>query len=137
MSTECRIKIYPADKQFSAYIKDRDGWTCQKCGTKYDKSQKTSLQCSHNIKRGNFNIRWNADNALSLCYACHVFWYESRKPETQKWLKQKIGAKRFNRLHLLNAKSGGDKQPPKSKMREIEAVYRLNRLAYEAVDEIY
>lgn len=61
---------YPAkfNKIFKLKIKQRDSFTCQKCGTKEDEL-KWSLSIHHiDFDKNNINIK----NLISLCRACHA-----------------------------------------------------------------
>ena len=55
----------------SVYI--RDNWTCQKCGSKNEKGQRTYLH-PHHIK--NFSdfpeLRFAIDNGITFCQKCHT-----------------------------------------------------------------
>lgn len=102
--------INSADSAFSKYIRARDNYTCQKCGTKYDSNSK-GLQCSHHFSRRYSNIRYDESNACALCYNCHVFWYQKDVPEAGRWLENLIGKKQVD---LLIAK----KNKPQNKLTQ-------------------
>lgn len=92
--------LSPADKAFSEFIRKRAGYCCERCGKQYEpKSQ--GLQCSHHFSRRYHNIRFDPDNALALCYNCHVFWYQKDVPEAGRWLEEKIGKDKIDRLIAL------------------------------------
>jgi 5-methylcytosine-specific restriction endonuclease McrA len=65
-----------ADDAMSLYVRCRDGWTCQKCGTSM------ALQCAHIIPKGPYPAgRYHADeNCTTLCAGCHRY-YTNRFPE--------------------------------------------------------
>jgi len=65
------IKLTPADMAFSACIRERAGWKCERCGTYYPEGHRMGLHCSHHHRRGNWSIRFHPLNAESLCYGCH------------------------------------------------------------------
>lgn len=83
------MKRSPADIAFSKCIRAAAGYKCQRCGKQYDSSS-TGLHCSHNFGRRHRTIRWCADNALSLCAACHS-WYGENPADSGKWLEEFIG----------------------------------------------
>ena len=66
----CAIKTTPADIAFSKCIRERAGWKCERCGAQHAKSSQ-GLHCSHHHSRGNWSIRFDPNNAESLCYGCH------------------------------------------------------------------
>lgn len=108
----------PADAAFADYIKRRDNYTCQKCGKVYPpKSQ--GLQCSHHFSRRYYNIRFDPDNAMALCYHCHVYWYQKDIPEAARWLEQKLGKDKIDRL--IQLKNEPQKQPTKEQIDVIIA----------------
>lgn len=92
--------ITPADAAFSKYIRKRANYCCEKCGKQYAPNDK-GLQCSHHFSRRYHNIRFDPDNALALCYNCHVFWYQKDIPEAAHWLESKIGKDKIDRLIVL------------------------------------
>ncbi len=49
----------------------RDGHLCVRC-----KIPGRSVQWSHVIGRRHKCVRWEPDNALTLCAGCHMFWHE-------------------------------------------------------------
>src|SRR3990167_3235983 len=69
--------IKQADKLFSQLIRSRG--KCQRCFS--DKN----LQCAHVVSRVNKHLRWNEDNALSLCLRCHIFWMHKSPLEFSEW----------------------------------------------------
>lgn len=92
--------LSPADKAFADFIKARDGYQCQKCGKQYAKGDK-GLQCSHHFSRRYYNIRFDPDNALALCHHCHNYWYQKDIPESARWLEEKLGKDKIDRLIAL------------------------------------
>lgn len=89
-----------ADKAFSDFIRKRANYCCERCGKEYEPNS-NSLQCSHHFSRRYHNIRYDPDNALALCYHCHVFWYQKDIPEAARWLEDKIGKDKIDRLIAL------------------------------------
>jgi 5-methylcytosine-specific restriction endonuclease McrA len=48
---------------------ERDGHKCVRCG-------RAKVQWAHIISRRHKTVRWESDNALSLCAGCHMWWHE-------------------------------------------------------------
>lgn len=71
-------KMRSIDNMFSRVIRARDR-ICQHCGT--DKS----LQCSHVLPRTYLSVRWNTDNAIALCYRCHIYWWHKYPHDASQW----------------------------------------------------
>lgn len=66
------IKIHPADKYFSLLIRERDKWTCVRCGRKHEE-RKMTLDTSHFFTRGKKSTRFDFENCDSLCkLPCHL-----------------------------------------------------------------
>ena len=66
------IKITPADKWFSLCIRERNGWTCERCGMQYH-TPTSGLQCAHIFGRANKSVRLEPLNAFALCSGCHSY----------------------------------------------------------------
>lgn len=74
--------ITKLDRLFSQYIRQRDG-RCLWCNSP------SGLQCSHIISRKNFQFRWDTTNAITLCYACHIYKWHKSPLDAAEWLKTK------------------------------------------------
>lgn len=83
------VKIDAADKAFSKYIRTRDNWTCQRCGTPYTPPT-NALHCSHFMGRGKEATRFDPENADALCYGCHQY-FTSHPGEHYQWQVQRKG----------------------------------------------
>lgn len=93
-----KIKIDKADKAFSEYIRTRDNWTCQRCGTQYTPPT-SGLHCSHFMGRGKENTRFNELNADALCYGCHMY-FTAHPAEHYLWQVERKGQKAVDELVL-------------------------------------
>lgn len=85
------------DKQFSEYIRKRDG-ECKWCGRKEGR-----LNCSHIIPRGNLELRWNEANAVTLCYRCHLIRWHKSPLEGVKWIRSYLGDTHCDNLILSSS----------------------------------
>lgn len=92
------IKIDPADKLFSLYIRSRDGWACQRCYRRYTPPT-MALHCSHFVGRGKENTRFEPLNADSLCYGCHRY-FTSHPALHMEWQVARKGQEMVDRLVL-------------------------------------
>lgn len=84
-----------ADREFSQYIRGRDG-RCIRCGkTDY-------LQCSHFWPRANSATRYDPENSDTLCYGCHYGnargWEHSKQGEYRNFKITQLGKKRYDEL---------------------------------------
>ena len=98
------LKITKWDKVFSEYIRERDDWTCQRCGVKYNKnsSSRRGLHCSHYIGRSNWKTRLEPTNAMALCYGCHRFVGSNPMDHHELWMKRFDIKKRGELLERKN-----------------------------------
>ncbi len=61
------------DTLFSNMVRERDNWTCQKCGKYYPEGERQGLHCSHIFSRRHRATRWEPYNAVAHCYSCHQY----------------------------------------------------------------
>lgn len=97
-----KIKIDPADKVFSQYIRLRDG-RCMRCGSAVrvnDKGLPVSHQCSHYYGRKMESVRFDPDNADALCMACHITWGSTMRFAYDEFKLRQLGQERFDALKL-------------------------------------
>lgn len=81
------------DRLFSSYILFRDNRTCKCCG-----KTKGRMNTSHIIPKQCLFLRWNSDNALTLCYKCHLWMWHKSPLEGVRWLESFIGIDKCNKL---------------------------------------
>lgn len=77
--------IKKCDKLFSQYI--RSIGRCEMCG------KRTTLACAHIFSRKNMSVRWDPDNALCLCYRCHIHVAHKEPIRFTEFVKKKLGKK--------------------------------------------
>lgn len=94
------IKIDPADKAFSEYIRTRDKWTCQRCMKRYDPPT-SALHCSHFMGRGKEATRFEPLNADALCYGCHRY-FTAHPAEHYQWQVSRKGQKTVDKLVFMS-----------------------------------
>lgn len=114
-----KIKIVPADKYFSLWIRNRDNWTCQRCFTAYTPPT-NALHCSHFKGRGKQGTRFEPLNADALCYGCHQY-FTSQPDEHYAWQLERKGQDTIDKL-ILAANSYHKKQ------YDLEKIYWRNKL---------
>lgn len=113
------IKIDPADRLFSQYIRTRDNWTCQRCLKKYEPPT-NALHCSHFMGRGKEATRFEPLNADALCYGCHQY-FTSQPAEHHSWQVMKKGQDMVDKLRL-------QAHSYKKKDRKLEKLYWTEEL---------
>ncbi len=101
------------DKLFSLVIRERDDYTCQKCGT-----QNKHVQCAHIFSRSNLSVRWELDNGITLCYYCHLNWAHRNPVEFTEWAEDYLGLDKWDTLKVLrNVKSNIDYKQKKQELQ--------------------
>jgi hypothetical protein len=113
------MKIDPADKAFSLYVRTRDNWTCQRCLKKYEPPTQ-ALHCSHFQGRGKENTRFNLSNCDSLCHGCHRY-FTAHPGEHYEWQVETKGKDKVDEL-ILASNMYCEKQ------RDVEKIYWRRRL---------
>ena len=85
-----RLRIDSLDQRFSKCIRLRDK-KCQRCGSR------ESLQCMHLVSRRYMGTRFDPDNALTGCAACHVY-LTYRPLEHDEFVVAKVGQEKYDAL---------------------------------------
>lgn len=85
-----KIKLNQADINFSKVIRERNSWTCEKCSKHYPEGNTRGLECAHIYSRRHYSIRFDPDNAFSLCTGCHMY-FTGEPLEFAEWTKKQIG----------------------------------------------
>lgn len=91
-----KAKLHDADRLFSELIRYRDGWACGACGSPY------RPQCAHIVSRRYHATRFDRDNAVCLCAACHTRWTWDPLG-WEAWVEERFPG----RLAVLKAKAMG------------------------------
>lgn len=92
------IQRTPADAAFSDCVRERANWTCERCEKVYPEGAKRAgLHCSHHFGRRHKSVRFDPDNAASLCFSCHNEVGENPLLHVQ-WFRERLGLQRYMRL---------------------------------------
>ena len=81
---------------FSNIIRERDGWTCQRCKLPCE-DNKAYLDCSHVYGRGCKSVRWDLENAFAMCKKCHDF-FTKNPEENKEFARIRLGERKFDLL---------------------------------------
>lgn len=77
------------DRIFGTQAKNRDKWTCQKCGKSHLVSKQA--QASHVLTKAAFpHLRFDLNNIKCLCWNCHFNWWHKESTETKEWFAEKF-----------------------------------------------
>jgi hypothetical protein len=98
-----KAKRSKADAMFSDWIRERDRWTCQRCGKTYPPPT-FALHCAHMFGRGKQNTRFDPANARALCYGCHR-WLDTHPDLKREFFREWLGVKAFDLLEFRSNQS--------------------------------
>ncbi len=101
------IRRTAQDIKFSKMIRERDDWTCQRCGSVHLPNSR-GLHCAHCFTRRcgactskspkpHTCTRHDPDNALALDYGCHQF-VDSHPDEKERLFREKLGDEAYDEL---------------------------------------
>jgi len=84
------------DVRFSKMIRERDDYTCQRCGSKHLPNS-NGLHAAHMYSRRLKATRQDPDNAVAACYGCHQF-LDSHPASKIEFFEKLLGLERFEAL---------------------------------------
>jgi hypothetical protein len=108
-----KIRLDSLDGLFSEYVRKRAiqrAGGCERCLSERFDIQKDNgiifpawkqLQCAHFHGRGDRSTRWDEDNAVGLCGACH-FYFGAHPLEFVEWFRKHLGEREFDMLAARN-----------------------------------
>lgn len=112
-----RIKRSKADKYFSDFIRELADYTCERCKRSFERPSQL-LHCSHFWSRRNKSVRFDRDNAASLCFYCHRYFTENPADHQYFFLKR-LGQEKYDALCVRA------RQPAKFDEEAIAAGFKL------------
>lgn len=80
-----KIKRWPSDIAFSNAIRLNKDHICEHCGNGSRK-----MECAHIYSRRHKSIRWDVQNALCLCFTCHLH-FTGNPLDFTAWLEDYLG----------------------------------------------
>lgn len=81
--TRARAKmIRELDAQARQEVFERDGNKCIHCS-----NSDRAVQWAHVLSRRHLCLRWAADNAMTLCAGCHLFWHHEPAMAVEWFIK--------------------------------------------------
>ena len=119
------IKIRPADREFSLYIRELRGWKCEKCGRvgRINGVDVAQLHASHYYGRRNESTRFDENNVRCICVSCHKRMGGHTRDENGEydlWMKELLGEREYNLLKLRAFSTG--KRDDKMELIRIKAM---------------
>lgn len=104
-----KIRYLKEDIAWSFAVRERDHWTCQRCGSRYppkkpgDGSSRSGLDAAHIFSRRLKSLRHDLENGVSLCTGCHLSWAHYQPLEFREWVRIWMGHKKYDAL-MIRAK---------------------------------
>lgn len=98
-----KVKIDPADKVFSQYIRLRDK-ECRRCHSQVEFNARglpVSHQASHFQGRGKENTRFDLENVDTLCPGCHQY-FTANPGEHYQWQVKEKGQEMVDAIILAS-----------------------------------
>jgi hypothetical protein len=111
------------DIVFSKLVRLRDRQQCQSCARTDRK-----LDCAHIESRRHSATRWDPDNAMCLCFACHQ-WYGEHPYEWCEFVTDRMGEQAYADIRQKA------RAVKKWKKGEKEALYQDLKAQLKALEE--
>lgn len=112
------------EKLFHSAIRLRDKAQCKRCGSN------VRLSASHIYPKGTYQkMRYDIDNALLLCYRCHIHWWHKNPIEAWEWYTKTVDKNIQERLKLRSQYT--DKTPQDWKLIKIVLEAKIKEYANE------
>lgn len=92
------MKRTAADRRFSLMVRERDHFTCQRCGAVHMPNSQ-GLHSAHCFSRGKLATRTDPENAAALCYGCHRF-IDGHPQEREAFFRSRLGDEAYEALQL-------------------------------------
>lgn len=93
------MKRTAADARWSKAVRERDNYTCQRCGAVHA-SNSQGLHAAHIFSRGIKRIRHDLVNGIALCYGCHRH-IDSHAADKEALARRLLGDEGYEALRLL------------------------------------
>ena len=87
------IKRDSLDALFSDYVRERDSYTCQRCG-KYYEPPTRAIHAAHIFSRRHKGTRHDPLNAVALCHGCHTF-FTGYPLYFATWVSERLGKQQY------------------------------------------
>lgn len=98
--------IKALDDLVSKQVRERDGYTCRKCGRRAIK--KNDVAHHHLMTKTRLATRWLLENGISLCYFCHRSAHAAPE-EFRNWILSWMPQAEYDQLYLWSQTRSGYK----------------------------
>ena len=125
-----KMKLDSLDKVYSEFVRKRAlqrAGGCERCLTQKRDLQKDNgqvypawkqLQTAHFIGRTRHAVRYDVDNAVGLCGACHTY-FTGHPMEFVQWYIEKFGQETVDLLEVRSRQKGVDKEAIRLFLKEM------------------
>lgn len=88
------------DCRFSKAVRQRDNWTCRRCGKQHAENS-CGLHAAHLFSRRHKTTRWLLENSVALCYGCHRY-IDTHPVARDSFAISEIGADAYELLRQVS-----------------------------------
>ena len=92
------VKRTADDRRFSLMVRERDHFTCQRCGAVHMPTSQ-GLHSAHMFGRGKPATRLDPENSCALCYGCHRH-LDTHPDLKREFFRLRLGDDVFEALEL-------------------------------------
>lgn len=115
-----------ADKAFSEYIRERDGYQCFTCGL-VGAEKDGVMQCGHLFTRVSHSTRWDELNSHCQCRGCNMLHEHDPHRYTSRFI-EKYGLMKYEELYAKHKQTGTKFSNADLLLLEKLFLEKLNRL---------
>jgi hypothetical protein len=91
-----KIRVKKADIEWAKAVKERDHYTCQRCGARH---QGQGMHAAHMVSRRYKNTRHDPEAGITLCFGCHM-WCHQNPHEAIDFFRGWLGEEKYEALRL-------------------------------------
>ncbi len=96
-----KVKIRAEDMLWSLAVRERDNYTCRRCGGHHTSPK--GLHAHHIFTRSRKSTRLDVNNGVTLDFGCHM-WAHRNPLEFHEWIRDDIGAEKYDALQARSRK---------------------------------
>ena len=122
MRSTLKPDVAQADKLARQFVLERDGYACVRC------EYARELEWAHIISRGARYLRWDSDNAVTLCHFDHGY-FTGDPRAFRRFIAEKFGPDHYDNLKLRQAQA--ERRGDKVDVAQVIAFYRSQLTAQE------
>lgn len=98
------LKRDKLDKVISDIVRQRENWTCERCGKYFPEGHRQGLHASHLYSRRHASTRHHTRSIFAHCFACHQY-LGGNPVEFTAWARDALGDAAFEELRERHHKT--------------------------------